>query len=382
MTRLVRRLGVTVAIAVSMSVGAVLALAYAWFLHPAPRAELVSAGYAVRVQAPSARSGDASKGAIFDEREVMGLYERAAPAVVAIWSISGTRTGGARQGLGSGVIVDPSGAVLTNYHVVRGASQIEVLLSDRTRLSGQVLGADPQNDLAIVRLVDSPGGLPSLPLGDTAALRPGALAVAIGNPNGYERSVTVGVISGLNRTLRESDRPPLRNAIQTDAAINPGNSGGPLLNYQGEVIGINTAIERVPGQLGFGGIGFAVPASTAVRYLDRMVAGETIEHSWLGIRGNDLTPTVARERRLGISEGALVAGVEPDSPALAAGLRAGDVLVSLGGQSVRTMDDLGEVMDRAGRPRETATLGVVRDGQRLEVPVTLAPWPDRLRPTG
>ncbi len=391
MTRLARSLGVTAAIAASMAIGVTLALIYAWFLNPTPRAELVSAGLPVRVQAPLSRSGNASKGAIFDEREVMRLYERAAPAVVAIWSVSAARPGGnggpggeaegrVRRGLGSGVIVDPSGVVLTNYHVVRGASQVEVILSDRTRLSGQLLGADPQNDLAALRLVDAPGALPSLALGDSAALRPGALAVAIGNPNGYERSVTVGVISGLNRTLRESDRPPLRNAIQTDAAINPGNSGGPLLNSQGEVIGINTAIERVAGQQGFGGIGFAVPASTAVRYLERMVAGETIEHPWLGIQGNDVTPVVARERGLGVSAGALVAGVEPGSPAQVAGLRAGDVLVALGGQPVRTMDDLGEVMDRVHRPSETATLGVVRAGQRLDLPVTLAPWPDRLRP--
>ncbi len=176
----------------------------------------------------------------------MRLYERA-PAVVAIWSVSAARPGATgarggeaegrvRRGLGSGVIVDPSGVVLTNYHVVRGASQVEVILSDRTRLSGQLLGADPQNDLSALRLVDAPGGPPiSGPRRLRSPARPsGALAVAIGSPNGYERSVTVGVISGLNRTLRESDRPPLRNAIQTDAAINPGNSGGPLLNSQGK----------------------------------------------------------------------------------------------------------------------------------------------------
>ena len=188
------------------------------------------------------------------------------------------------------MIVDPAGVVLTNYHVVRGATRIEVALSDRARYNGEVLGSDPQNDLAVVRLVDAPGGLPALTLGDTAALRPGSLAVAIGNPLGYERSVTVGVVSGLNRTLRERDRPPLRNAIQTDAAINPGNSGGPLLNSAGEVIGINTAIERISGQQGFGGIGFAVPASTAARALDRMLAGETIQHPWLGISGVERDP--------------------------------------------------------------------------------------------
>jgi S1-C subfamily serine protease len=269
--------------------------------------------------------------------------------------------------------------VLTNYHVVRGASRIEVALSDRARYGGEVLGSDPQNDLAVVRLVDAPGGLPALPLGDTATLRPGSLAVAIGNPLGYERSVTVGVVSGLNRTLRERDRPPLRNAIQTDAAINPGNSGGPLLNAAGEVIGINTAIERISGQQGFGGIGFAVPASTAARALDRMLAGETIQHPWLGISGSNVTPTVARERRLPVTDGALVASVEPESPAHVGGLREGDVLVALGGQPIRTMDDLGELMERGHRPGEQGAFEVLREGQRLELGITFAPWPERLR---
>jgi putative serine protease PepD len=377
MRRLVRTLGATAVVAVSMALGAVLALVYAWYVGPArDTGEAVTVSDGVRLEAPISRRGEASKAALYDEAAVTRLYEHAAPAVVAIYS-----AGDQRGGSGSGVIVDPRGVVLTNHHVVRGATRIDVALSDRTRYSGEVLGTDPQNDLAVVRLVDSPGELPFLPLGDSAALRPGAMAVAIGNPLGYERSVTVGVVSGLNRTLRERDRPPLRNAIQTDAAINPGNSGGPLLNAQGEVIGINTAIERVSGQLGFGGIGFAVPATTASRYLERMLAGETIQHPWLGISGSDVTPALARERRLGVTDGALVAGVEPESPAQSAGLQAGDVLVSLGGQPIRTMDDLGELMERDGRPGTVGTFGVVRGGQRLEVGVTFAPWPERLRPS-
>src|SRR5262245_24663115 len=318
MTRLVRTLSATAVVAVSMALGAVIALVYGWYVGPAQgTGEAVTVSDGGRLEAPISRRGEASKAALFDEATVTRLYERAAPAVVAIYS-----AGDQRGGSGSGVIVDPRGVVLTNHHVVRGATRIDVALSDRSRYSGEVLGTDPQNDLAVVRLVDAPGALPALPLGDSAALRPGALAVAIGNPLGYERSVTVGVVSGLNRTLRERDRPPLRNAIQTDAAINPGNSGGPLLNSQGEVIGINTAIERVAGQAGFGGIGFAVPATTVARFLDRMVAGETIEHPWLGIAGNDVTPTLVRERRLNVSEGALVASVEPGSPAQAAGIQA------------------------------------------------------------
>jgi S1-C subfamily serine protease len=380
MKRFTRLAGATAVVAVSMALGAVLALGYAWFLGPGSlldvsrTGEAGGVGAAVRVEAPLSRRGDSTKAELFDEAQVARLYERAAPAVVAIYS-----AGDQRGGAGSGVIVDPAGVVLTNYHVVRGATRIEVALSDRARYTGEVLGSDPQNDLAVVRLVDAPSGLPALPLGDTAALRPGSLAVAIGNPLGYERSVTVGVVSGLNRTLRERDRPPLRNAIQTDAAINPGNSGGPLLNSAGEVIGINTAIERISGQQGFGGIGFAVPANTAARALDRMLAGETIQHPWLGISGSNVTPTVARERRLSVTDGALVASVEPESPAHVGGLREGDVLVALGGQPIRTMEDLGELMERGHRPGERGAFEVLREGQRLELGITFAPWPERLR---
>ena len=378
MERIGRTLGATAVVAVSMTLGATLALVYAWFLSPRglTPGEAVTVSFPMRLEAPLSQKGEVSKATLFDEGQLMRLYERAAPAVVAIYS-------GAegRSGAGSGVLIDPAGIVLTNFHVVRGATWIEVALSDRTRYTGQVLGNDPQNDLAIVRLVDAPPGLPVLALSDTAGLRPGALAVAIGNPVGYERSVTVGVVSGLNRTLRERDRPPLRNVIQTDAAINPGNSGGPLLNSQGEIIGINTAIERVAGQPGFGGIGFAVPAATAMRYRDRMVAGETIEHPWLGITGENITPQLARERRLGATEGALVAGVEPESPAQTAGLRAGDILVSLAGRPIRTMDDLGEIMEQAHRPGEQGSLVVLRGGQRVEVGVTFTAWPERLRPS-
>jgi S1-C subfamily serine protease len=380
MKRITRLAGATAVVAVSMALGATLALGYAWFLGPGSLLDVSrtgqagAGGAAVRVEAPLSRRGDSTKADLFDEAQVARLYERAAPAVVAIYSASDQR-----GGAGSGVIVDPGGVVLTNYHVVRGATRIEVALSDRARYNGEVLGSDPQNDLAVVRLVDAPGGLPALTLGDTAALRPGALAVAIGNPLGYERSVTVGVVSGLNRTLRERDRPPLRNAIQTDAAINPGNSGGPLLNAAGEVIGINTAIERISGQQGFGGIGFAVPASTAARALDRMLAGETIQHPWLGISGSNVTPALARERRLPVTDGALVASVEPESPAQVGGLREGDVLVALGGQPIRTMDDLGELMERGHRPGERGAFEVLREGQRLELGITFAPWPERLR---
>ena len=343
----------------------------------------------MRVEAPLSRRGDSTKADLFDEAQVARLYERAAPAVVAIYS-----AGDQRGGAGSGVIVDPAGVVLTNYHVVRGATRIEVALSDRARYNGEVLGSDPQNDLAVVRLVDAPSGLPALTLGDTAALRPGSLAVAIGNPLGYERSVTVGVVSGLNRTLRERDRPPLRNAIQTDAAINPGNSGGPLLNSAGEVIGINTAIERISGQQGFGGIGFAVPASTAAR-------GPGPDAG----RGDDPAPLagdlrVERDPHRGPRAAPLGHRRGPGGrrgagePGARGGAARGGRPGGPGGQPIRTMDDLGELMERGHRPGERGAFEVAAGGAApgardhlrplagAPAPGAVMPAPDGCRPGG
>jgi S1-C subfamily serine protease len=185
------------------------------------------------------------------------------------------------------------------------------------------------------------------------------------------------VVSGVNRTLPTSERA-LRDIIQTDAAINPGNSGGPLLDSRGELIGINTAIEAVSGQRGFGGIGYAVPASTALRFYDRMVAGERIVHPWIGIRGQDLTPTLARQRGTAVQSGVAIEEAMSGGPAQAAGVQAGDVLISLGGQPLRSMDELGERLDKVHRAGETVAVGVARGAQRLELHVTLAPWPDAL----
>ena len=370
--RVVWAVKAAVAVFVSMSVGVVIGLGYIT-LHPVLRAPS-GAWLPVRLEAPLSVQGQSSKSELFDERQVMGVYERAAPAVVAIFSRSGGRVG-----LGSGVMIDPSGVVLTNYHVVRGASLIEVVLSDRTRYTGQVLGGDPQNDLAVVRLTDAPGNLSVVGLGALDDIKPGALAIAIGNPNGLERSVTVGVVSGMNRTLRDTPaRAPIRNVIQTDAAINQGNSGGPLLNSRGELIGINTAIEVVTGQKGFGGIGFAVPVTTARRYLDRMLAGQIIEHPWLGISGGDVTASVARERGLTARDGVLIDEAIDESPAGKAGILRNDVLVSVNGQAVRNMDELGERLDRDFNPGETVTLGVARGRERLDVPTKLGTWPERL----
>lgn len=372
-----RTVGAIAIVFISMATGALLALGYVWLNSGVRTAGLPGPILPVRFEAPLSLNGDASKAEMFDEAKVTGVYERAAPAVVAIWSTIGQRTG-----LGSGAIIDPSGVVLTNYHVVRGSARLEIALSDRTSYTGQVLGGDPQNDLAVVRLIDSPGRLPTIPLGDLNDIKPGALAIAIGNPRGLERSVTVGVVSGLNRRLDDTpSRAPIREAIQTDAAINQGNSGGPLLNSRGELIGINTAIEVVTGQRGFGGIGYAVPVTTARRYLDRMIAGETIEHSWLGISGGNVTPQVARERGLSVNTGVVIQEAIAGGPAAQAELIPNDVILAVAGRPIANMDELGDRLDYAHQPGERVALSIARGRQRLEIPVTLGKWPERLPPS-
>ena len=222
---------------------------------------------------------------LFDEAQA-ARSPRGAPAVVAI---TARATSG---GAGSGVIVDPGGVVLTNYHVVRGATRIEVALSDRARYNGEVLGSDPQNDLAVVRLVDARVGCRLLTLGDTA-LASGGAGGGHRDPLGFERSVTVGVVSGLNRTLRERDRPPAQRHPD-GRGDQPWQLRGPLLNAAGEVIGISTAIERISGQQGFGGSA-AVPASTARGPLVGCWPGDD-SAPLAGDLGVDVTPALARER--------------------------------------------------------------------------------------
>ena len=226
-----------------------------------------------------------NRSALFDEEQMRRLYEAVAPSIV---SVTGPSRRGGRQGTSSasGIVIDTDGHVLTNNHVVEGlGGQIEVVLAGGQRVPAEVLGRDPGNDLAVLKVDVSGKRLPVVPLGDSALVRPGDLAIAIGNPAGMERAITVGVISGLDRTLDRSEyRRALRQLLQTDAAINPGNSGGALLNSSGEVVGINTAIDASQGRLpSFGGIGYAVPINTALRYLERMKKRRGHRASLLGV---------------------------------------------------------------------------------------------------
>ncbi|MBS0016650.1 MAG: trypsin-like peptidase domain-containing protein [Arthrospira sp. SH-MAG29] len=259
-----------------------------------------------------------------------------------------------QRGQGSGFIVDSNGMILTNAHVVRGADKVTVTLRDGREFQGEVKGADEPSDLAVVKI--NGNNLPVAKLGNSAEVQVGDWAIAVGNPLGLDNTVTLGIVSTLNRPSSQVGIPDKRlEFIQTDAAINPGNSGGPLLNEQGEVIGINTAI-RADGQ----GIGFAIPIDTAKAIKDNLARGERIPHPFIGIRMITLTPELAKEFNSDPNsmvmipeiEGVLVVQVIPDSPAANAGLRRGDVVTKIDGKSITQTDQLQKVVEKSqiGKP--------------------------------
>ncbi len=314
-------------------------------------------------------------GVVLDEEWLVSLYERTSASVVRI-----TQTRGENQvGLGSGVILDRNGHILTNNHVVAGADRLFVTLPDRTRVEAQVVGRDPGNDLAVIRVDADPARLTPATLGDSSTVRPGQFAIALGNPFGLDRTITLGIISGVGRTLPTGGRP-LRALIQTDALINPGNSGGPLLNSRGEVIGINTALDstQLTGDGRGAAFGLAVPINTVKQVLPRMLAGETVKHPWLGISSQELDPLLAKNRGIPITTGALVQRVVRESPAEQAGIRVGDVITRIDGRPVRQVEDIADYLDSAKAVGETVTLEVWRDGETFNLEVTLGEWPETL----
>jgi len=262
----------------------------------------------------------------------------------------------APAGLGSGVIFRADGYILTAAHVVAGSREVTVRLADGTRLEGRVIGADGNSDVAVVQVDET--GLPVAPTGEHAEVRVGQLAIAIGSPWGLEQTVTSGVVSSVRRTVAGPDGVP-RTMIQTDAPINPGNSGGALADRHARVIGINDAIYSLSG--GSDGVGFAIPIGTALSVAERLIAGEEIRPALLGVTGTDPTSGPA---------GALVTGVAPDTPADAAGLQVGDLIIAYNGQPIAGFADLGALV-RASQPGDTVTLTVSRAGEQITVEATL-----------
>ncbi len=321
---------------------------------------------------------------------VLAVHERAdAPArlrgfdphqgIGELWRDFGEQGGGlpwsvpmpspAPQGQGSGVIVDADGIIATNNHVVAGATRIEVTLHDGRKLAAEVAGTDPETDLALLRVTEK--GLPAAKLGDSSLLEPGDWVVAIGNPFGLDHTVTVGVVSALGRS--GIGVANYEDFIQTDAAINPGNSGGPLVNLDGEVIGINTAIRTSNG--GSDGISFAVPSATLESVLPDLVTGGRVSRGWLGVTLQPLTDELARAFGAESPRGALISQVLDDTPASAAGLRAGDIVLSVAGKAVRAPRELSAAI-AAMDPGAEAELEVLREGERTTLTVALGERPD------
>ena len=331
------------------------------------------------------------------EDQIVHVYEAAGPGVVNITTRSYAYDFFfqpiPQEGTGSGFVYDLQGHIVTNYHVVEGAEELIVTLPDKKNLEARVVGADPSDDLAVIRVDASPEELHPLELGTSSSLRVGQFVVAIGNPFGLERTLTVGVISALGRVIQSPDERFIGEIIQTDAAINPGNSGGPLLDLGGRVIGVNTAITS-PSRAS-AGIGFAVPVDTVRRVVPELIAHGRYPHPWLGVYLLDLTPEraqVLREAGVGMpmDRGLLVLEVVRGGPAARAGLRGGnrtlrmgnillpvggDVIVKVDGQEIADNRALNVYLETRKRVGDAVTLTVVRDGREMDLQVTLGERP-------
>jgi S1-C subfamily serine protease len=330
---------------------------------------------------------------LYDEGTVVSLYERNIPAVVQIETVIQASTSNFgpfnfnvpnRGGQGSGFFIDNEGHILTNNHVVENASKVTVILHDGTRLEADVTGTDAQNDLALIT-VDT-GKLNEkafLTLGDSDTIRPGQMAIAMGSPFGLEGSITVGIVSGVERSLPSEANRTIVDVIQTDAAINPGNSGGPLLNSSGEVIGINTAMEASST-----GIGFAIPANTAESRLPALLRGGEIKNPWLGISGMTIDPELASRLDLPVESGIYIVSVFSNSPAEKAGLlqsgsneqgqpaSGGDIITAVDNKPMTAIADLLSYLN-GKLPGDKVSLSLYRGNEKVTVSITLDEWPEQ-----
>jgi S1-C subfamily serine protease len=334
---------------------------------------LVAGGPASSGAASSPRSPDAATDLdLLDaySHAVVSVVEAVGPAVVSLSVGAGRQEGaarGERSGAGSGVVIAPDGYVLTNSHVVSGATRLTATLTDGRTLGATLVGDDPATDLAVVRLAAD--GLPHAVFGDSARLRVGQLVIAIGNPFGFASTVSAGVVSAIGRTLRGRSGRLIEGVIQTDVALNPGNSGGPLVDSRGRVVGINTAVIAMAQ-----GLSFAVPVATAKWVVPQLLAEGRVRRGWLGLaaRERPLDRRLARAYGLDTASAVEVLSVDPGGPAAAAGLAEGDIVVTVEGRPVGSVDDLHRFLAEwpIGRP---AMLGVLRRAARLDLRVEPAP---------
>jgi 2-alkenal reductase len=336
-----------------------------------------------------------------EELLLINLYERVNPSVVNILvTVEGQQFINPQnpfpaQGQGSGFIIDSAGHIVTNNHVINEAELVEVTLFDGTMVKAEVVGTDPDSDLAVLKIEGVlPDSLRPITWGDSDKLRVGQRAVAIGNPFGLDGTLTTGIISALGRSLPTQSNFLIPEIVQTDAAINPGNSGGPLLNSQGEVIGVNTAI--VPNRVGGGersflGVGFAVPSNLVRRVVASLAKTGEYQHPWIGFSGNTVTPEIAETMKLEKVSGALVAQIISGSPADEAGLRGatrnfelangrviqigGDVITKIDDVEIKSFDDLLSFLSREGEVNKVVTLTIIRNGEEKQIEITLGARP-------
>jgi S1-C subfamily serine protease len=336
--------------------------------------------------APSFASGEEAK-------SLQELYETAGPGVVQVISISVASRdpffgGQEARRLGSGFVIDEAGHIVTNYHVVEGANNMEVGFSGEDGVEAEIVGIDPSTDIAVLKIGSQARALTPLPLGNSDAVQVGDSVVAIGNPFGLDRTLTAGIVSAVQRNIRAPNGFTISKAIQTDASINQGNSGGPLLNARGEVIGVNSQILTGGGE-GNVGIGFAVPINTVKEVADQIIRTGEVEHAWIGIFTKPVDEELAQTFNLPVEQGLLVESVVFGSPAARAGLRAGDesfvldgetyvlggdIITRVDGRAMASFDDLQNLL-MTKEPGDSLTLEIRRGDQKRTVSVTLGRQP-------
>jgi len=308
----------------------------------------------------------------FDESDVLEVVEKVSKSVVNINTVRLLHDFYYQvhpvQGMGSGVIIDPKGYIITNNHVIAGAEKIDVTLASGEVLQGKLVGACGSDDVAVIRVKGD--GLPSAELGDSEKLRVGQTVFAMGNPFGLAGgpSVTKGVISAVKRSVR-SERGLIEDLVQTDASINPGNSGGPLVDVQGRVVAINTAI--VPFAQG---IGFAIPVNTAKRCSTEIITHGKVMRPWLGVSGLSLTPEIASYYNLPVDKGALITEVMPDSPAESAGMEKGDIIIGFGDKAINSVEELVKEIQKR-KIGDKARVLLLREGEKRMADVKLEQTP-------
>jgi len=381
-----RRLWLVFSQAVTVAVAVVFVLATLkpqWLAGPGESRGDAAGVVQLLVQGPSASSPPSGRAAsaTLGQSSYAQAARQAAPSVVSVLTQNRGQGGAGRgepwfrrpfdepeSGMGSAVIVSADGYLLTNNHVVEGATQIEVALSDGKRSPAKVVGTDPESDLAVLKVQAE--GLPAITFGDNEALQVGDVVLAIGNPFNVGQTVTSGIVSALGRTGLGLNT--FENFIQTDAAISPGNSGGALVDTQGHLLGINTAIySRSGGSLG---IGFAIPATTARQVMDGLIRDGLVTRGWIGVQPADLTPELAQRLQLQDDRGVLIQGVLQGGPASQAGVQPGDVVLQVAGRSVANTSQLLNAV-AALKPTTVAALAIQRQGKAVEVNVKVAQRP-------